>query len=97
LSEVGVKYLQGIFNQLELHNGKYQLKYHWFGQKNRYGQSFLIRNCFFEPSVNPEFNWLDDCLRRINIAFTLNKPAIICTHRLNFIGALSVTNRDQIV
>ena len=34
-------------------------------------------------------------MRRINIAFRWNKPAVICSHRINFMGALDEKNRND--
>jgi hypothetical protein len=52
-----------------------------------------VRNCFFEPSLNNKFNWIEECLRRIKIIFFWGKPAIIGTHRINFMGSLDEENR----
>ena len=64
------------------------------GQKNKFGQYYLVRNAFFEPSLEPGKDWVADCLKRINIAFRWSKPAIIA-HRLNFIGAIHEENRTK--
>ncbi len=39
------------------------------------------------------FDVVGECLKDISNAFFWNKPAIITTHRLNFIGALEPENR----
>ena len=54
-----------------------------------------MRNCYFEPSQNPSFDWLNDCLNRVNIAFRWGKAAVISSHRLNFIGNIDVQNKDR--
>jgi len=95
LKNIGVEYIQGILNQLELKKDKYELRYHYLGQQNNMGQFYLIRNAFFEPSINPKFDFISDCLKRASIAFKFNKPLIISTHRLNYISRLSVRNRDN--
>ena len=38
---------------------------------------------------------IEECLDRIKIAFKWNKPAIIGSHRLNFIGFINPRNRDK--
>ena len=50
----GVKYIQGINLQFVPTGtfGNYRKKYHFLGQTNSHGQYFLIRNCFFEPSLS---------------------------------------------
>lgn len=98
LASNNVRYLQGMIIQLEpLATACYQYKkkYHYQGQRNKLGQRYLVRNAFFEPSTNPGFNWVDDCLHRMEVAFRWKKPAIISTHRLNFMGGLRPQNREQ--
>jgi hypothetical protein len=98
LYDCGVKYIQGLVNQLQPKDVKgyfYKKKYHYQGQKNNLGQRYFIRNAFFEPSTNPHFDWIGDCMRRIDIAFNFHKPAIISSHRLNYIGHLNQNNREK--
>ena len=95
----GVKFIQGSFFQsyptylTEQKNKKGQ--FHFSGERNKNGQYYLVRNCFFEPSQYPNTDYVDDCMHRIKIAFRWKKPAIISAHRLNFIGSLDVRNRDR--
>lgn len=96
LAQGGVQYLQGMVIQLEplAEPGyQYKKKYHYQGQQNKSGQHYLVRNAFFEPSTNPAFDWIGDCLNRIEVAFRWKKPAIISMHRLNFMGGLRPENR----
>ena len=58
------------------------------------GLTYLTRNCFFEP-VQSGKDWVDSCLNEISFAFRWNKPAIISSHRLNYIGALYKENREN--
>ena len=98
LWDEGVTYIQGISFQHYSTCQKKRLnkkgKYHFCGNKNKLGQYYLVRNCSFEPSQYPAINYVDECLKRIHIAFLWRKPAIISTHRLNFIGTLNERNRD---
>lgn len=95
LAENGVKYIQGLSVQSVPTGsfGNYKRKYHYLGQRNKFGQYYLVRNAFFEPSLSGRTDVVGECLRRINIAFKWNKPAIISSHRINFIGSLVETNR----
>jgi hypothetical protein len=96
LAANGVKYIQGMVNQFNPTNNigfRNKKKYHYQGQKNEFNQRFLIRNAFFEPSIKTIFNWEVDCINRIEIAFKWNKPAVISSHRLNYIGFLNPENR----
>ncbi len=68
---------------------------HWMGSKNAYGQIYTIRNAFFEPTLSPNIDNVEDCLYRIECAFRWNKPAIISSHRINYIGAINECNRDN--
>lgn len=76
-------------------NMKFKTKFHYLGQKNKFGQTYLTRNCFFEPSSNLKSDWVSSCLKEIDIAFRWRKPAIISTHRVNYIGCLNPQNRDK--
>lgn len=97
LAANGVQYLQGLVNQKQpiLQPGyQYKLKYHFQGQANNLHQLYLVRNAFFEPTMKPAFDWVNDCLHRIETAFRWNKPAIISTHRLSFLGFVNPKNRS---
>lgn len=97
LAERGVVLVQGQRNQLcpVLEAPKYNVRFHFTGQRNMWGMRYLVRNAFFEPSSNPERDWVDSCLRDISRAFFWRTPAIISAHRVNFIGALVPKNRDR--
>ena len=93
----GVKYIQGLVVQ-SLPTGRfghYRKKYHFLGTRNAHGQYYLVRNSFFEPSLSRDYNELDRCLARIGISFRWNKPAVISSHRINYIGALDKSNRER--
>jgi len=40
-------------------------------------------------------DWIDSCLNDIKIAFRWRKPAIISSHRVNYIGVHDKKNRDN--
>lgn len=94
---LGVKYIQGIFNQYipTFGDQKYRLKWHFTGDKNKFGQRYLVRNAFLEVFENDQIDHVDECLKRIEIAFRWGKPAIIGTHRINFVGGLDEKNRTN--
>ncbi len=95
LNNNGVKYMQGLFVQ-SVPTGtfeNYTHKYHFMGSRNKLGQRYLMRNCFFEPALTKISDPVGECLRRIDIAFKWNKPATIGSHRINFMGALDSNNR----
>jgi len=93
--EHGIRYISTskIHNE-PLGNGQFKKQYYWLGRKNTIGQVFLTRNAFFEPSQSGK-DWVNHCLNEISVAFQWKKPAIVSTHRVNYIGAINPANRDQ--
>lgn len=93
----GVKYIQGITtHKLPIQNISNRNKlFHYLGEVNRHNQIFLIRNCFFEPTCTPNIDSVSNCLKQIETAFKLSKPAIISSHRCNYIGNIFEDNRDK--
>lgn len=99
MDQNGIKYIQGNRIQLipqEKEGTKtFTKKRHYFGQANRLGQLYLIRNSPFEPSLNPKVDWIDHCMFDIGTAFRWKKPATISTHRLNYVGYINEENREK--
>ena len=93
----GVKYIQGQqrgkYKNAEGKKSKKRQRY--IGKKNEFGQIDLCRNVIFEPAESPQKDWVDSCLKDISIAFRWYHPAIICSHRVNYIGTINVENRDR--
>jgi len=98
-SNSGVQFIQGMkYQKLPLfyNTEKRKMIRHYLGNKNKFGQYYLIRNCVFEPSQrSASFNNVGKCLAEIKNAFMWNKPAIITSHRLNYIGSLIPENREK--
>jgi hypothetical protein len=95
LARSGIKYRYASRIQHEsIGKGKNRRVIHWHGQKDRYGLTYILRNCIFEPSQDGR-DWIDNCLNDIKTAFYWNKPAIISSHRVNYIGSLNPANRDK--
>jgi hypothetical protein len=91
----GIKYISAAKVQREpLGYGRNRKVVHWLGQRNISNQTYTVRNCIFEPIFN-RGNWVDSCMSDINIAFRWNKPAIISSHRANYIGVHDPRNRDK--
>ena len=99
LREEGIKYIQGSHVQLKPFSGTSGLtkKYHYQGQLNKSnGLRYLVRNSFFEPTPHGSgMNEVDIVLNQIARAFKNGKPAIVSTHRVNFVGRLNIKNRDS--
>ncbi|MDD2674379.1 MAG: polysaccharide (de)acetylase [Flavobacterium sp.] len=67
----------------------------FMGQKNSLRQTYTIRNVIFEPSTKLNYDWVNSAMAEINTAFLWKKPAIISSHRLNYIGWINPANREQ--
>jgi len=101
LHENGVKFINTAKKQLEpLGDANYKTNIRFLGQQNSYNQLYITRNCFFEPSSSgyerpQNTNWIQNCLKEIEIAFRWHKPAVISTHRVNYAGFLYPENRER--
>lgn len=94
-AECGIQYMSKAKRQIEpLGDGKTQTVYNKLGNRNEYNQITLTRNCVFEPSEEGK-DWVDSCLNDVKVAFRMRKPAVISTHRVNFIGILDEENRSR--
>lgn len=95
LAKNGIQWIQGTRSQ-KIPTGTFE-KYNWmkhrFGDTNHYGTKYNVRNCFFEPSLSTD--QVDFCLGKIANAFLFNKPAVISSHRINYIGFIDPANRDR--
>jgi len=67
----------------------------FWGSKNNFSQIHWRRNCSFEPSRDQDYDWVNRCLREIEIAYRWGKPAVINSHRVNFIGSIFPENRAK--
>lgn len=97
LLEKKVSILQGMkYQKLPILNSKKRpMIRHSTGEKNDLNQIYLVRNCIFEPSQYPAIDNISSCLMDIKNAFFWNKPAIINSHRLNYIGFINEKNRNE--
>lgn len=75
-------------------NGKLLYRYYRNGKLTKDGLRYYTRNCAFEPS-DFSYSGIDKTIKQIETAFRWNKPAIISTHRVNFVGALNKENRSH--
>lgn len=95
LSELGVKYMQGNFFQNEPNKNRYRKIYHPFGRKSKSSQlTYIYRNCNFEPSREKvkgrtDEQILNNVMMEIRQAFKNKTPAVICSHRVNYVSGIS--------
>jgi len=99
LFEGGIEYVLGERIQKEpLGNRKYRKNYRYIGKKNGLGQVYLTRNGAFEPGIlegDLFRNAIEKGMKAIERAFRWNKPAILSTHRINYLGFLNPQNRKH--
>lgn len=97
MSAKGVQFYQGRRKMIEpLPDGEVRFHKHHLGEQNNFGQLYLVRNVSFEPTLmDSGSDPVDHTLKEIAIAFKMNKPAIICSHRLNYVGFIDERNRDN--
>lgn len=89
----GVKVFQGSTVQKIPTEIGFIKKRHYMGEKGHQKQTYFIRNCQFERIDNPNIDWVERCLADISIAFQHKKPAVVSTHRVNYMGRLIESNR----
>lgn len=73
-------------------HGQLSKSFYSYNSKNKWNQRFYYRNCMFEPTYSR--NAINICLMQIEASFRCFKPAIISTHRVNYIGSLEPKNRE---
>lgn len=75
-------------------DGSYKRINNYWGTKGINDMRVYRRNCKFEPAKDHNIDWVDRCLSEIKIAFRWGKPAVIDSHRVNYIGSISPENRN---
>ncbi|MBE0654784.1 MAG: polysaccharide (de)acetylase [Bacteroidales bacterium] len=91
----GIKYI----SMPRIHNepvgfGRSKKRFNWMGKTIRKGLKVITRNCFFEPATSGK-DWVDNCLSEISTSFRWKSPAVLSTHRVNYVGRLSGANRER--
>jgi len=91
-----IELIQGSLYQYEPRIERKRKKImHYSGEKNQLGQRYNVRNCSFEPVLDSNLDWIDVCLNQIQTAFRWHKPAVITSHRVNYVGTIDESNRDR--
>lgn len=96
LNNSGIDYIDVAKRQIEPQGGGvYKKKLYKLGAKNNNDQIYITRNSRFEPNDKGSLDWVSDTMRDIEIAFRWNKPAIISSHRVNYVGGIDYKNREN--
>lgn len=94
LNEGGIKFIEvPLIKKEHLGFGKYKRIFNYTGKRNKLGQTFLVRNCVFEPTSDKSIDWVAYTIEQIGAAFRWNRPAVISSHRVNFCGHIDPANR----
>lgn len=67
---------------------------HYSGQRGNNGLFYSIRNCYFEPSITPNYD-IDSTLKQISDAFNTKKIAVVSTHRVNYVSGIDSNNSSK--
>ena len=97
LKQNGISCMQGSWYQWipsETEAGMFEKKVHYNGNITE-GELHLVRNCLFEHSLFGDDSCIDQCLKQIASAFRWGQPAIICSHRVNYMGRIDQSNGDK--
>jgi len=97
LNGLGIRSIQGLFRKVNFGENAKRINTtnRTFNKVDSFGNVNLVRNCFFEPSLDQHKDWISEVLHQIEIAFMFNRPAVICSHRLNYIGSINSPNRKS--
>ena len=99
MKEEGFNYINvGRYTAYPLGDGRFIKKFLSNGKKNEAGQKYVVRNCVFEPywdNCKRNDNAVAGCIENVAAAFRMHAPAIISTHRVNFVGSLESIHRDD--
>lgn len=98
LKEKKVSFIQGQrgrFRPNPFNHGKGKIVRNYIGEKTILGLTHTIRNVKFEPFESPVEDSVGKTIKEIQNAFFWKKPAIISTHRINYVGGIDVSHRDR--
>lgn len=89
----GIRYIQGGYCQRLVEAGGERSVPHYLGQRSKHKGWYLVRNCTFEPVKDRSENSWKNCLAEIQRAFQRKIPAVINSHRVNYMGSIIESNR----
>ena len=97
LRDQGVGLLQGQRGQFvpSAEGSGGRIRRAFTGKRSDYGLLSSVRNVMFEPFENETKDWVGSALREISRSFTLHRPAITSSHRVNYVSGMSRKHRDR--
>lgn len=96
LLDNGIELIQGSRGQpAPTATGEMSIRRSYTGQRNVLGQLYSVRNVMFEPFEGQSIDWVESALAEIRESFFWRKPAIVSTHRVNYVGGMDAGNRDR--
>lgn len=99
LAQLGVRSIQTGFCQLTCSGEgttRIRKRPHYTGQRSPSGLVYMVRTCEYEPAYGRSIDRsVEMCLSQIERAFAARKPAIVDTHRFNYIGLLDPEGAEQ--
>lgn len=93
----GISYIQGSRDQREpiSINLPFKIYRNYCGKVSQDGLTYLVRNVGFEQIESGDDNLVNTALKQIQTSFFWRKPAIISSHRVNYIGSIEESNRTK--
>lgn len=93
----GVRVIQSGRAQLipQYNSDAYNVEYKYSGQKNNFQQVYSLRNIYFEPCTKSDEGITQKCVKEIAQSFLVKRPAVISTHRVNYIGRIHKENKER--
>lgn len=97
LSTRGVGLVQGQRGQLvpTFDGSGRKIRRSFTGQRSPMGLLYSVRNVMFEPFESESTDWVALALHQIAQSFTLRKPAVISSHRVNYVAGMSERHRNR--
>jgi len=92
-ADKGIRYIQGGFMQYLPKGNDVKIVAHHLGEKSRRVGTYLVRNVTFEPDKSRNENYWTSSFKQIKRALSFNVPAIISSHRVNYVGGIDESNR----
>jgi hypothetical protein len=94
-AKTGIPFLYAGHRRLNYNkDGTVSRSRHTFGQESPLGFRYYMRNCAFEPAAKG-YQGIALTLSQIRAAFRWHKPALISSHRVNFVGGIDPANREK--